>query len=123
MTDYFEEKVINGVLSWRFSANGVWNKYTAEQLTCKYTELYQGIDEIIENNVAAYVSDIEKLKNFIEKLENHIDAYLNKIKYLEKVLFNGRDSDKKTDLVGDGIANDTTSILLLNAKKDDKNGD
>lgn len=30
---YHEEKVINGVLSWRGTPNGTWIQYTPEQLT------------------------------------------------------------------------------------------
>jgi hypothetical protein len=48
MTDYFEEKIINHVLSFRTRPDGVWNQYTAEQLTSKLVEASIAVQEALE---------------------------------------------------------------------------
>ena len=49
MTDYFEEKVINQVLSFRTRPDGVWNQYTAEQLTSKLVEAMVAVKQHLED--------------------------------------------------------------------------
>lgn len=47
---YKKESVINGVLGFQSTPNGVWTPYTAEQLTEKLLELRSEYNELLSEN-------------------------------------------------------------------------
>lgn len=49
MTDYFEEKIINGVLCYRFSADTAYTPYTVEQLTIKLVKAFVAVRKYVES--------------------------------------------------------------------------
>lgn len=77
MTDHFEEKVVNRVLSWRMKPDGVWNPYSAEQLTSKIVEASIAVQEAL-NPVDYKLLQEGVHKIFIETMQEYGYSNLKK---------------------------------------------
>ena len=67
---YHEEKVINGVLCWRGTPDGEWQKYTPEALTIALTS------ERARNGNPVLRAELEKVAGDLNKLRARVEGVL-----------------------------------------------